>query len=189
MAGKSNRMQWLGRILLWTFFLSIFFNIVSQSLLDKLGISGSLLVLGIIIATGVAFDIIGIASTAATLPPLNARAAKRVPGAKQALHLARNSDRVASFCNDVVGDICGIISGSAAAAIVFRLTVVKSLSQGYYNIIMMAAVAALTVGGKGLGKSVAINYANEILMLVGRLIYFLQRLVPGARSAGPGNRK
>lgn len=29
------------------------------------------------------------------------------------LNLKKNADKVSSFCNDVIGDICGIISGAA----------------------------------------------------------------------------
>lgn len=188
MANNKKRSGWLGKILLWTFFLSIFFNTISQTLIQGVGLIGSLLVLMVIILTGVVFDIIGVAATAAVLPPLNARAAKRVPGAKQALFLARNSDRVSNFCNDVVGDICGIISGSAGAAIVFTLTV-DSLRESYINIITMAVVASLTVGGKGLGKSFAINYSTEILLATGKIINFFSSLVPDRKSAGRSKRK
>jgi len=188
LANKINRLGWLGKILLWTFFLSIFFNTISQSLLKELGLFGSLLVLMVIIATGVIFDTIGVAATAASLPPLNARAAKRVSGAKQALNLARNSDQVASFCNDVIGDISGIISGSAGAAIMFNIAV-QSINLRYYNVLMMAAVATLTVGGKGIGKSFAISYSTEILMMAGKVIFFFNKFIPGSKPNGRSNRK
>lgn len=175
MANPKSRGRWISKILLWTFFLSIFFNGISQSLILGLGLIGSFLVLLVIIITGIIFDVIGVAATAAKLPPLNARAAKRVPGAKQALRLASNSDQVGNFCNDVVGDICGILSGSAAAAIVFSM--VAGPEQNYYNILIMALVASLTVGGKGWGKSMAVNYPTEILMSVGKVILFFQNLV------------
>ena len=177
MANNKNRLSWIRRILLWTFFLSLFFNGISQSLLLKLGLAGSLVILLLIIATGVVFDIIGVAAMAAKMPPLNARGAKKLPGAKQAINLARNSEQVASFCNDVVGDICGIISGSAAAAIIFSLAV-KNSFQRYINIVAMAVVATLTIGGKGFGKSLAINYSTEILMITGKIMYFAQKINP-----------
>lgn len=156
--------------------------------MQKLGLAGSLVILLLIIATGVVFDIVGVAATAAKMPPLNARGAKKVPGAKQAINLARNSEQVASFCNDVVGDICGIISGSAAAAIVFNLAVNKSW-QWYINIVAMAVVATLTIGGKGFGKSLAINYSTDILLIAGKLINFAQKLMPFRKADGRSNGK
>lgn len=181
MAGNKNRRRWISKIIIWTFFLSLFFNGVSQSLMEGLGFIGSLVILLFIILTGVAFDIVGVAATAAKMAPLNAQGAKKVSGAKQALNLARNSQQVASFCNDVVGDICGILSGSAAAAIVFNLPF-KNVSQRYIIIATMAVVASLTVGGKGLGKNLAINYSTEILMFAGKIIGFFQKIMPFGSS-------
>lgn len=177
---KNNRGGWVRKIVLWTFFLSLFFNSISQTLIQGMALLGSLLVLLVIIAIGIVFDIIGIAATAADLPPLNAKAAKRVPGAKQALYLARHSDQVGNFCNDVVGDICGIVSGSAAAALVFNLA--SQAYQNYYNILIMAVVASLTVGGKGWGKSLAIYRSTEILISVGKVIMFFESLLPWRKA-------
>lgn len=53
--------------------------------------------------------------------PFHSMAAHREKGAKEALMLLRSASRVSSVCNDVVGDICGIVSGSTAAVIVTRL--------------------------------------------------------------------
>lgn len=186
MATNKNR-RWVRNTLISTFFLSLFFSGISQVILgDNAGLAASLIVLMLIILTGVVFDIIGVAATSSKMAPLNAKAAKKVPGAKAAIHLARNSEKVASFCNDVVGDICGIISGSAAAAIVFNLAA-KHSKQGYINIIFGAVVAALTVGGKALGKSTAINYSTEILILAGKVISFFQRLNPFHKAKDRGN--
>ena len=172
-------MGWAWKILLWTFFLSLFFNGISQSLLEHVGLLGSLIILLFIVATGVAFDIVGVAATAAKMPSLNARGAKKVAGAKQAINLARNSQQVASFCNDVVGDICGIISGAAATAIVFNLPG-KYYDRRYVISVVTAVVAALTVGGKGFGKGLAIDYSTEILIFAGKIVSFAQKLWPKA---------
>lgn len=188
MANNKSRFGWLVKILLWTFFLSIFFNTIFQSIIQGVGLFGSLTVLLVIITIGVVFDIIGVAATAASLAPLNARAAKKVPGSKQALYLAKNSEMVANFCNDVVGDISGIISGSAAAAIVFSLSV-SSAYQGYVSVMILAVVAALTVGGKGFGKSMAINYSTDILMAAGKIMHFFNSIVPRLRADRRNQRK
>lgn len=179
---NTKGLGWLWRIVLWTFFLSVSFNFVSQVLLEGLGLLGSLLVLVGIVLIGVVFDVIGVAAAVARLAPLNARAAKKLPGARQALNLAKNSERVATFCNDVVGDIAGIVSGGAAAAILFSLAGDNSPGGGrYLNIALTALVAVATVGGKGYGKYLAINYATEILGFVGKALYYLQAPWPGRK--------
>ena len=43
------------------------------------------------------------------------------PDARQAIYIVRNADRVSNFCNDVIGDISGIISGTAVAFVVLKL--------------------------------------------------------------------
>jgi hypothetical protein len=74
-----------------------------------------------IILVGIVFDIVGIAATAAQEAPFHARASRRLLGAKKSIWIVRNADKVASFCNDVVGDICGTVSGAVGASIVFSL--------------------------------------------------------------------
>lgn len=183
---NNKRSTWVRNTLLGTFFLSLFFNTVSQTLIQGMALLGSTMVLLVIIAIGVVFDVIGVASTAADLPPLNARAAKRVPGAKLALILASNSDRVSSFCSDVVGDICGIISGSAAAAILFSLALNSASQQNVANIAIVSVVASLTVGGKAAAKSLAIKNSTDILLGAGRVIYFFQSLLPWRKGHKKG---
>ncbi len=172
---NNKGLGWLWRIVIWTFFLSISFNVISQALLGGLGLFGSLLVLIVIVLVGVTFDTVGIAAAVARQAPLNARAAKKLPGARQALSLSLNSDRVATFCNDVVGDIAGIISGAAAAGIMFSLADGAYRGNTYINIALTSLVAVLTVGGKGFGKHLAMNNATEILSFVGKVLYYMQQ--------------
>ena len=101
---------WLRRGLstaLLTFALSLLFSYISDIFLGKITIIVlALLFLLFIILIGVLFDMIGFAAAAAEMGPLNARAANRVWGARQAVKLVKNADQVAIFCNDVMGDIC-----------------------------------------------------------------------------------
>src|SRR5690554_1632429 len=81
--------------------------------MEGFSITTSLVTLIVIIIIGVVFDIIGIAVTAASEVPFLSMASKKKRGAINAVRLIRKADQVSSFCNDVVGDICSIISGSA----------------------------------------------------------------------------
>ena len=56
----------------------------------------SFIILLFIIFIGIIFDLIGMAVTAADEKPFHAKAAKKIPGAKQAIYLVR-ADRVAGF--------------------------------------------------------------------------------------------
>ena len=82
----------------------------------------SFAVLLLFIALGIVFDMIGVASTSATEKEFHSMAAHRVRGAREAVWMVRNAEKVSSICNDVVGDICGIISGATGALIVAHIT-------------------------------------------------------------------
>lgn len=58
------------------------------------------------------------------------------------------------MCNDVVGDICGIVSGSTAAVIVVQLQRDFSTTSILISIGVTALISGITIGGKALGKSV-----------------------------------
>ena len=104
-------------------------------------------------------------------------AARKVPGAVEAIQLLRNAERVGSICNDVIGDICGVVSGSASAAIAVRM--MESFELSWPRVIglaMSALAAGLTVCGKAIGKSIAIHSSTEIVYGVGRIIYRFRKI-------------
>jgi hypothetical protein len=101
-------------------------------------------------------------------------AARKVPGGQEAIRLLRNAERVSSICNDVIGDICGVVSGSASATIAVQVLQKFDFSwPQIVSLLMSAFVAALTVSGKAIGKTFAINSCTKIVSGVGRAIYLL----------------
>ncbi len=155
-----------------TFLLAVLVSLTSEFFLRNVtSLILAFLLLLTIVLIGVGFDAIGVAAAAAQEPPFHAKAAEKVRGALEAVQLIRRADRVASFCNDVVGDVCGTISGTIGAAIVLRLLIVQpDWSELLAAVIMSGLIAAATVGGKALGKTFAINQANDIIFAVGRVL-------------------
>ena len=161
---------WITLVFVVTVVVSALITHASGVLLDGSGIFAALTVLLLIILIGIAFDVVGVAVTAADEQPLHSMASRKVPGAREAIGLIKNADRVASICNDVVGDICGVVSGSAAAVIAVRL--LEDFTLSWPNVLkvgMSAMVAGLTVGGKAIGKGVALRHSVPIVHFVGRL--------------------
>ncbi|QGT98968.1 hypothetical protein SYNTR_0375 [Candidatus Syntrophocurvum alkaliphilum] len=161
-----------------TFFIALLLSIGSETFMqsiDNLGVAFAFLLL--IIFLGVFFDTIGTAATASDLPPFNAKAAKKVFGAKQAVKIARNADKVANYFNDVMGDIAGTLSGAIGAGIVFSLintfTLLDSVLMGA---VMTSFIASLTVGGKAIGKTIAVNYSNAIIFKVAIVMGWFEKL-------------
>lgn len=171
---KASNVVWPLTILGVSFFLSVLFNLVSETALKNLSGLPAFLILAAFVLIGIIFDIFGLAAATASEKPFNAMAAKRVTGAKEALWIVKNAEKVSSICNDVVGDICGIMSGSTAAIIVagFLFSGTKSL---LVSLLVTGLVAGITVGGKAFGKSFAIKYSNDIVFFMARFIRLFKR--------------
>lgn len=129
----------------------------------------------LIVLLGILFDVIGVAVTSASEQPFHSMASRKVPGASECIRLLRNADRVASICNDVIGDICGVVSGTAAAAIAARILAHFQGTPGQLVTLGLSSlVAGLTVGGKAVGKTVAMESCTSIVFMVGRVLYWLK---------------
>lgn len=160
------------KIAFLSFAISLIISILSGV---SLGFGISIAILFLVTLTGIIFDIIGTAVTAATEAPFHAMAADKVKGSKQAIYLIRYADRVANICNDVVGDIAGTLSGALVAVIVFDFTGrIRFLSKDLLSSMAVALIAALTVGGKAFGKSYAIDNANQIIFGVGKILALIK---------------
>ena len=159
---------------------SVVFTLATREILGFAGYAVAFALLAVFIGIGIIFDVIGVAVTAATEAPFHSMAAHRERGAAESLRLIKNAHKVSSFCNDVVGDITGIVSGSTAALIAARL--LERLDTGNLLIPLMisGAVTGLMVGGKAAGKTIAINNSTAIVLRTGKLINTL-RLKPNKK--------
>ena len=176
---KKISYKWVATVAVWTFFLAIIISLAAQLLMGFLdSLLLSFIILFLIILTGIIFDIIGIAAAAANEAPFHAKAARKVFAAKEAIFFIRNADVVSNFSNDVIGDISGIISGTIGALLVFRLSqIYPDVNPLLWGIILTAVIASLTVGGKALGKSLAINRSTEVILLVSQIVARLKAIL------------
>ena len=124
-----------------------------------------------LVLIGIVTDIIGMAVASANEQPFIAMASKRIAGAKQALYLIRKAERVSSLLNDVVGDIVGIISGSAGSVIAVYL-VSLGFKSAIASMLVTAFTSAFMIGGKAYGKGIAIENCDKIVFMVGRAMAF-----------------
>ncbi|MEA4942536.1 MAG: hypothetical protein VB094_08385 [Oscillibacter sp.] len=167
--------RWILRIFLIAVALSAVLSLASESVLTGAGIAAALLVLAVFIGLGIVFDIIGVAVTAADERPFHSMAAHREPGASEAIGLLHNASHVSSFCNDVVGDICGIVSGTTAAVIVVQLQRMLNVHTVLLSVGVTALISGLTIGGKALGKTFAIDKSTRVVFLAGRFLHIFHR--------------
>ncbi len=184
---KNNSKKWVVMIFLLSFILSASMMVASSKIMEGVNVYIALLVLLIIIVINILFDTVGTAVTAAEEAPFHAMASRKLYGARQALRLIRNADKVSNVCNDVIGDICGVISGSASALLVIKLA--QSEDASIIEFILTGLVASLTVGGKSIGKTVAIKHSNYIVYKVSVILKFLFGRISFKRLLGGKFRK
>lgn len=169
---QSVKNTWPFKVLIMAFALSLGFSMMSEFLMSSTGIVIAILIIVIFVSISVITDMIGVAVTACTKEPFMAMAAKKVKGAKESLMLIKNADKVASLCADVIGDVCGVLSGSAGASIVAKI----AIDTSNINLTVLVAslvtafIAAITIFGKALGKRVAMDKCNGIILRVGKFL-------------------
>ena len=174
---RNKTAQWVITIFFVTIIVSALISLISEEVMASSSILVAFLILFVIVLIGILFDIIGVSVTSADETPFHAMAARKVPGAKESIRLLRKAEKVSSICNDVVGDICGVVSGSASATIAAQ--VLRSFEFSWPRmvvLIMSALVAGLTVGGKAIGKTFAVNSSTQIVHSVGKFLYWLHNI-------------
>ena len=170
---KSGNLRWIVTIFFVTIIVSSAISFLSSTILDGVGLTVAFVVLMIIVMFGILFDIIGVAMISASEKPFHSMASKKIPGAVEALALLGNAEKVSSICNGVVGDVCGVVSGSASAIIAVKAF--SSISSNTVSqLIMSATVAGVTIAGKAIGKDLAMRKSTQIVHIVSKAIYFIK---------------
>ena len=118
---------------------------------------------------------IGVAITAQDETPFHSMASKKIKGSTHSVKLLKNSDKLASICNDVIGDVCGVVSGSAGVLVASTISKKINIDQSLVVLIVTAVIASLTITGKAYGKTIAINKSKEITEKVGKVLNKFQK--------------
>lgn len=162
--------RWIIRITLIAFTISIVFSLISQTVIPNVNIFIGLLILILFIGLGILFDIIGVAVQVADEKPFHSMNSRKIKGAKMAVLFKKNAEKVSSFCNDVVGDICGIISGTTGAILSLSLASSLHIDKFLSALFVTGLISAITIGGKAIGKSFAVNKSNYILYEFAKIV-------------------
>ena len=168
--------SWIIKITLISFVISLTFSFASEIVIPNVNIAIGIVLLFCFIIIGIIFDMIGVAVTSADEKPFHSMNSRKVRGADVAVMFKKNADKVSSFCNDVVGDICGIVSGSAGTIISLALANTLNTNKFIVSLLVTALIAALTIGGKALGKSYAINKSNIILYKFAKSVSYVYKI-------------
>jgi hypothetical protein len=173
LASSNGNIVWIISMTVLSFVLSVSLSYISSSILKDVSIMVAFVVVFAIVLLNIISDTIGTAVTAAEEKPFHGMASRKLYAAEQSIKLIRNADRVSNFCNDVVGDICGIISGAASAYIAIKILKTSiNVETSITSLVITACVAGLTVGGKAIGKTIAIKNSNYIVYNVSVVVKF-----------------
>ena len=155
--------KWIIIVTILSFVISFVMALISELIIPNAVISISIFLVLVFIFIGIIFDVIGLATSTADPKIFHSMATKKVKGSKKAIELIKNKDKVASLLNDVIGDICGVVSCSCGLAISITLAELINTNKVLTTVIVTSIISCITIGGKAFGKAIAINNANEIV--------------------------
>ncbi|MGN1379772.1 MAG: hypothetical protein ACI4XR_05245 [Bacilli bacterium] len=170
---KKN--NWVYKVFLCTFILSVIFSFTTNFLSSHSNIFTMILIITIVIAIGIIFDMIGASSLTSKEATFHSMSSKKIKGAKETIKLIKNNAKVSSVCNDIVGDICGIISGGLGAVLAISIANATEVNIGLISVITAAVISSLTVGGKAIFKSIAIKNSDKIIFSVGKFVSIFKK--------------
>ena len=175
---KKNKNAWL----IWgisVFFLSFALTVLF-SFLTEISVKGSptfvcIIVLFVLLVLNIGCDVLANAIISISPEAFHAMASNKIKGAKRAVTFCRNATKLSSIFADVIGDICGIVSGAAGAALVVGVGVTGTTWELVASIGISAAIGALTVGGKAIFKHFAVKYNKQIVFGFAKFTTFFKK--------------
>lgn len=170
-------LSWGLSVLFLSFGLTVLF-----SFLTEISIKGSPVYICVIVLIVLLFLNIGcdmIANAIITCQPdaFHAIASNKIKGAKRAVTLCKNATKLGSVFADVIGDICGIVSGAAGAVLVVYIAAIAdgNIWEIVSSILVSAVIGALTVGGKAIFKHFAMKYNKQIVFSFAKFTTFFKK--------------
>lgn len=167
--------KWVLIVTILAFVISIVMTLFSTVTLGNVSLLVAILITFLFILLGILFDIIGVAVTSGDAVAFHSMSSRKVKGGKIGVKLMKNTSKVSSVCCDVVGDVCGIVSGTSGVVIVSLVIKLTDFNELLVSLLVTGLISALTIGGKALGKGFAVNKSKEIVTIVSRMLSFFQR--------------
>lgn len=173
----SKWFVWGIAVLFMSFGLTVVFSFLTELVIDENSSAAlCVVVLLALLALNIFCDILANAIISCKPESFHAMASNKIRGAKRAVTFCKNASRLGSIFADVIGDICGIVSGAAGAVLATIIAlngsdVIKLVSA----IFVSAVIGALTVGGKAFFKHFAIKYNKQIVFTFAKFTTFFKR--------------
>ena len=166
--------KWVFIVTILAFIISILMTLFSTIALESVGLLIAILITFLFILLGIVFDIVGMAVTSGDEVAFHSMSSRKVKGGKIGVRLLKNTEKVSSVCCDVVGDVCGIVSGTSGVVIVSLIIKLTDINELLISLLVTGLISSLTIGGKALGKGFAINKSKEIVTIVSKILSIFQ---------------
>lgn len=168
--------KWLLKILIVAFSISFILSFIANATIPNLSLTLGIIITLAFIFIGICFDIVGVSVTAAEESVFHSMNSRKVKGANLAVKFKKNADKVSTFCCDVIGDICGVVSGAAGTTIAAILINDYHTNILITGLVITATISSLTIVGKAIGKSLAINKGNIILYEFAKIVSYFYKI-------------
>lgn len=152
-------------VLFLSFALTVLFSFLTEiAITENSPAFVCVIVLLVLLILNISCDILANAIISCKADAFHAMASNKIRGSKRAVTFCRNASKLGSIFADVIGDICGIVSGAAGAALAIIIAAGGGSTIELISAIGVSAViGALTVGGKAMFKPFAIKYSKGIV--------------------------
>ena len=171
---KTNY-KWIFTVFLLSFLLAMFFTFIAETVISNVSLIIGIVITLIIVFIGIICDMVGVAISTVKTEPFNAMASKKICEAKTALMLIKNKDKVSSIFCDVIGDVCGVITGSTGAAIIVGIVSLSHANTIIVSLIIMGLLSTITITGKAIGKNIAMRNSTSIIRTVAKVISLFKK--------------
>lgn len=172
---SSRQAGWAVKIVVLTFILSLISSVLSQVAVGGSDILIATMLLIFMVITSIIFDVIGVSVTSCSLCRISA-ADDDDEVTVTARMLIDNAEKVNNLCADVIGDICGVMSGACGASIVAAISEATGADVFLPSILVSAVIASVTVGGKAFCKKIAVVNSESIVLFAARRIRSVVKL-------------
>ncbi len=168
--------KWIIKIVIIAFIISFILSFVANTTIPNLSLWLGIVITLLFIMIGVCLDIVGVSVTTADESVFHSMNSRKVKGANIAVKFKKSADKVSSFCCDVIADVCGVVSGAAGTTIAVSLVEQYHTNPLITGLVITAIISSLTIGGKAIGKSLAVNKGNIILYEFAKIVsYFYKK--------------
>lgn len=168
-------LSWGIGVLFLSFGLTVVFSFLTEISIKGSPVYICVIALVVLLFLNISCDLLANAIISCSPEPFYAMASNKIRGAKRAVVVCRNSTKLSSIFADVIGDICGIVSGAAGTALVAFVASSGTTMELIASIGISGAIGALTVGGKAIFKHVALKYNKAITFGFSKFTTFFKK--------------